>query len=108
MAIETLGVVGAGAMGSGIIEVAAKAGVSVIARDINAEAIEAGQGRVESSLAKAVDRGKLDEDARAAAIGAITWTTDIAEMSPCDIVVEAAPEILELKLSSAFDCRWAL
>lgn len=99
MAIETLGVVGAGAMGSGIIEVAAKAGVSVIARDINVEAIEAGKGRVESSLAKAVDRGKLDEEARAAAVGAITWTTDIAEMAPCDIVVEAAPEILELKLS---------
>lgn len=99
MTIETLGVVGAGAMGSGIIEVAAKAGVSVIARDINAEAIEAGKGRVESSLAKAVDRGKLDEEARAAAVGAITWTTDIAEMAPCDIVVEAAPEILELKLS---------
>ena len=54
MAVETLGVIGTGAMGSGIIEVAAKAGVTVIARDIDAGAIEAGQGRVEGSMNKAV------------------------------------------------------
>ena len=64
MTITTLGVIGTGAMGSGIIEVAAKAGVTVIARDINAAAVEAGQGKVEGSMAKAVERGKLDEAAR--------------------------------------------
>ncbi|MBT5139347.1 MAG: 3-hydroxybutyryl-CoA dehydrogenase [Acidimicrobiaceae bacterium] len=97
MAIETLGVVGAGAMGTGIIEVAAKAGVTVVARDISPEAVEAGQGRVESSMAKAVERGKLDEAARDAAIAKITWTTDLADLAACDLVIEAAPEILELK-----------
>ncbi len=97
MAIETLGVIGTGAMGSGIIEVAAKAGVTVIARDINAGAVEAGQGRVEGSMNKAVDRGKLDEAARDAAIANITWTTDLADLGPCDLVIEAAPENLELK-----------
>ena len=97
MAIEILGVVGAGAMGAGIIEVAAKAGVTVVARDISPEAVEAGQSRVESSMAKAVERGKLDEAARDAAVAKITWTTDLAGLAACDLVIEAAPEILELK-----------
>jgi 3-hydroxybutyryl-CoA dehydrogenase len=98
MAVDTVGVVGAGAMGSGIIELAAKAGVSVVARDINAEAIEAGKARVDGSLSKAVERGKLDEAASSAALANITWTTDIADMGGCQLVIEAAPEILELKL----------
>ena len=97
MAIETLGVVGAGAMGAGIVEVAAKAGVTVVARDISPEAVEAGQRRVEGSMAKAVERGKLDEAARDAAIANITWTTALADLAQCDLVIEAAPEILELK-----------
>ena len=97
MTITTLGVIGTGAMGSGIIEVAAKAGVTVIARDINAAAVEAGQGKVEGSMAKAVERGKLDEAARDAAVANITWTTDLADLAPCDLVIEAAPENLELK-----------
>jgi 3-hydroxybutyryl-CoA dehydrogenase len=99
MTIDTLGIVGAGAMGSGIIEVAAKAGVSVVARDISPDAVEAGKARVEGSLAKAVERGKLDASAREAAVASITWTTDIADLHGCQMVIEAAPEILELKLS---------
>ncbi len=97
MAIQTLGVVGTGAMGSGIIEIAAKAGVSVVARDISPEAIEAGKGRVEGSMAKAVERGKLDEAARGAAAANVTWTTELADLATCDLVIEAAPENLELK-----------
>lgn len=99
MSIDTLGIVGAGAMGSGIIEVAAKSGVSVVARDINVEAVEAGRARVEGSMNKAVDRGKLDAATRDAALASITWTTDIADMHSCQMVIEAAPEILELKLA---------
>ncbi len=98
MAIETIGVVGAGAMGSGIIEVAAKAGVDVVAREISPEAVEAGQGRVEGSMNKAVERGKLEEAARDAAVASITWTLELADMSGCQLVVEAAPEILDLKI----------
>ena len=98
MTIETIGVIGTGAMGSGIIEVAAKAGVAVVAHDINAAAIEAGKTRVEGSLDKAVARGKLDESARDSATARITWTTDLADMNRCRLAVEAAPEILDLKL----------
>ena len=98
MAIEPIGIIGTGAMGSGIIEVAAKAGVAVVAHDINVAAIEAGKTRVEGSLDKAVTRGKLDESARDQAAAQITWTTDLADMNVCQLAVEAAPEILELKL----------
>ena len=101
MTITTLGVIGTGAMGSGIIEVAAKAGVTVIARDINAAAVEAGQGKVEGSMAKAVERGKLDEAARDAAVANITWTTDLADLAPCDLVIEAAPENLSSRRRSS-------
>ncbi|MDW3219978.1 MAG: 3-hydroxybutyryl-CoA dehydrogenase [Acidimicrobiales bacterium] len=97
--IDTVGVVGTGAMGSGIIEVLAKSGVSVVARDIDAAAVEAGQARVQGSLDKAVERGKLDAAARDEAAGAITWTMQLADLAPCDLIIEAAPEIRELKLS---------
>ena len=97
--IDTVGVVGAGAMGSGIIEVLATSGVSVVARDIDAAAVEAGQARVQGSLDKAVERGKRDEADRDAAVASITWTTELADLAPCDLVIEAAPEIRELKLS---------
>ncbi|MEM7140714.1 MAG: 3-hydroxybutyryl-CoA dehydrogenase [Actinomycetota bacterium] len=95
----TVGVVGAGAMGSGIIEVVAKSGVSVVARDIDAAAVESGRSRVEGSLGKAVDRGKLTAGDRDAAVGAISWTTELADLAGCDLVIEAAPEIKALKLS---------
>ncbi len=98
MTIETIGVIGTGAMGSGIIEVTAKAGVAVVAYDINPTAIEAGKARVEGSLDKAVARGKLDESARDRVGTQVTWTTDLADMHGCQLAVEAAPEILELKL----------
>ncbi len=98
MNIDTIGLVGTGAMGSGIIEVAAKAGVAVVAYDINAAAVEAGRARVEGSLDKAVVRGKLDDAARSQAAAEITWTTDLADMGGCQLAIEAAPEILDLKL----------
>ncbi|MCY3849717.1 MAG: 3-hydroxybutyryl-CoA dehydrogenase [Acidimicrobiaceae bacterium] len=98
MTIDTIGLVGTGAMGSGIIEVAAKAGVAVVAYDVDATAVEAGKSRVEGSLDKAVARGKLDEAARDQAAAKITWTTDLADMGGCQLAIEAAPEKLELKL----------
>lgn len=108
MAIDTLGIVGAGAMGSGIIEVAARAGVSVVARDIDAGAVEAGRARVEGSMGKAVERGKLEPTVRDAALAAITWTTDLGDLAGCQMVIEAAPEILELKSAIFRDLDEAL
>lgn len=98
MAIQTVGVVGAGAMGSGIIEVVARNGLKVVAREISPEAVEAGKAKVEGSLEKAVSRGKLDDADRSATLANITWTTDLAEFAPCDLVVEAVIENLDLKV----------
>lgn len=97
MAIERVGVVGAGAMGSGIVEVVATSGVDVVVRDISPEAVEAGRGRVAASLGKAVDRGKLDAGDRDATVARIAWTSELADLAGCDLVIEAAVENLELK-----------
>ena len=97
MAVEPLGVVGAGTMGSGIIELAAKAGVPVVAREISPEAVEAARARVDASMGKAVARGKLDEADKEAALAAITWTVALEDLAGCDFVIESAPENLELK-----------
>lgn len=98
MSIATVGVVGAGAMGSGIIEVVARNGLAVVAREISPEAVEAGQARVETSMDRAVAKGKLDESVRESALANISWTTDLAELAPCDLVIEAVIEKLELKV----------
>jgi len=98
MAIEIVGVVGAGAMGSGIIEVAARNGLEVVAREISPEAVEAGKSKVEASLEKAVSRGKLDETDRVATLANIAWTTEFDELAPCDLVIEAVVENFDLKV----------
>ena len=98
MEIRTVGVIGAGTMGSGIVEVAARSGLQVVAREMSPELVEAGRARVERSMDRAVSRGRLDEATRDAASGAIAWTTDLDELSVCDLVLEAVPESLPLKL----------
>ena len=98
MEIGTVGVIGVGTMGSGIVEVAARNGLQVVAREATPELVEAGRGRVEKSMDRGVARGKLDEAARDAASAAVTWTTDLDDLAGCDLVLEAVPENLPLKL----------
>lgn len=98
MAIELVGVIGAGTMGSGIIEVVTRNGLETIACEASPESVEAGQARVAGSMNRAVGRGKLDSDVRDAALAATTWTTDIDDLAGCDIAIEAVNEQLELKL----------
>ena len=98
MEIGTIGVVGIGTMGSGIVEVAARNGLRVVAQEASPEIVEAGRARVEGSMERGVARGKLDAETRDAASAAITWTTDLDDMAGCDLVLEAVPEILALKL----------
>jgi 3-hydroxybutyryl-CoA dehydrogenase len=95
--IERVGVVGGGQMGSGIAEVAAKAGCSVIVHEANATAAEAAQVRIEKSLGRAVEKGKLTEGDRDAALGRIHFTTNLDEMSDRQIVIEAVTENEQLK-----------
>jgi 3-hydroxybutyryl-CoA dehydrogenase len=95
--IERVGVIGGGLMGSGIAEVCARAGSEVIVHEINVEMAEAALGRIEDSLARAVDRGKLETAERDQALGRITVSTDLDRHSDRQLVVEAATENEELK-----------
>jgi 3-hydroxybutyryl-CoA dehydrogenase len=96
--IERVGVVGAGLMGAGIAEVAAKAGVDVTVCDINDAAVSAGRSRIEASLKKAVRAGKLEDDAAMAALARVRFVTDIGELADRQLVVEAVREFEDEKL----------
>lgn len=97
-AISRVGVVGCGLMGSGIAEVCARAGVDVVVREVDDEAVAAGRARIETSLEKARGRGKLSGDEARAALARLRFTTDLGEMADRDLVVEAVPESETLKL----------
>ena len=98
MDIGTIGVIGIGTMGSGIVEVAARNGLRVVAQEASPDLVEAGRSRVEGSMDRGVARGKLDEATREAASAAVTWTTDLGDLAGCDLVLEAVPENLAMKL----------
>lgn len=97
MAIERVGVIGGGLMGSGIAEVCARAGSDVIVHEINAEMADAALERIEGSLARAVDRGKLDAAEGDRVLGNITISTDLDQHTDRQLVIEAATENEELK-----------
>lgn len=105
MTIEKVGVLGCGLMGSGIAEVCAKSGLSTVVREVDEDFLAKGMTRIERSLGKAVDKGKLDESARDSTLANLTGTTDLGDLSDCDLVVEAVIENLEEKcrIFSALD-----
>lgn len=92
MPIERIGVVGGGLMGSGIAEVSARSGSDVIVHEIDAEAAEAALGRIQTSLSKAVERGKIEESVRDEVLRRISITTELGELADRQLVVEAATE----------------
>jgi 3-hydroxybutyryl-CoA dehydrogenase len=95
--IEKVGVVGCGLMGSGIAEVAAKAGFDVVVREVSEEFIEAGRKRIEKSLARAVDKGKLEPKDRNDTLARLDFSIDLAGLAECDLVIEAIVESMEAK-----------
>ncbi|NUP43883.1 MAG: 3-hydroxybutyryl-CoA dehydrogenase [Streptomyces sp.] len=90
--IERVGVVGAGQMGSGIAEVCAKAGLDVRVAETTGEALELGRARLATSLGKAAERGKITAEQRDAALGRLSFTTDLGEFADRDLVIEAVVE----------------
>ncbi|GAA1874833.1 3-hydroxybutyryl-CoA dehydrogenase [Pseudonocardia ailaonensis] len=96
---RTVGVVGLGTMGAGIVEVFARNGLDVIAAEVDTDAVARGRAHLETSTKRAIERGKLTDEQAAELLGRITTTTTLADLAPCDLVVEAVPESLELKAS---------
>lgn len=97
MAIERLGIVGSGIMGSGIAEVAAKAGTTVVLRSRKQETADAMVAALEKSLAKQVSRGKLEQPDADAVQGRVSATADLEALADCDLVVESVVEDLDVK-----------
>jgi len=95
--IETIAVIGAGTMGHGIAQVAAAAGFKVLLNDVDRESLARGVAAIETNLAKGIQRAKLTEDDRDRTLQQIHGTTNLKECAAADLIVEAAPEKLELK-----------
>ena len=95
--IKRVGVLGCGLMGSGIAQVAAAAGYETIVRDISNEVLGRGRAIIEKSLAKLVEKGKLQAADREAVLKRLTFTTAVADLRNVDVVIEAITEDVALK-----------
>lgn len=95
--ITRIGVVGCGLMGSGIAEVGARSGLDVIVREIDESAAESGRARIEGSMRRAVDAGKLGGGDRDAALARLSFTTRLDALADRDLVIEAATENPQIK-----------
>jgi len=97
MNITNIGLVGAGTMGSGISQICALKGYHVTMQDISEPLLEGGLAVISKSLGRLLDREKISSEEKDASIGRISTTTDLAMMSDCDLVIEAATEDMDLK-----------
>ena len=95
--IKTVGIVGSGIMGSGIAEVAAKAGFDVILRSRKQESADAMVAALEKSLGKQVEKGRLEDAERDAVLARVTATERLADLAECDLVIESVVEDLAVK-----------
>ena len=97
MDIENVGVVGCGLMGSGIAQVCAEAGYHVIVREVSDELLKKGLGKIESFLAKGVEKGKVTKERKAEVLGRLEGTTALEKLAGSDLVIEVVVESLEAK-----------
>jgi 3-hydroxybutyryl-CoA dehydrogenase len=97
MEIRKVGVVGLGTMGAGIAQVSVQSGFETVGREVSAELGERGRATVERYLTRGVEKGRLSQDERDAALARLTLTTELSDFADCDLVIEAALEELDLK-----------
>ena len=97
-AVKKVGVVGLGAMGSGIAQVCITAGLEVTGVEVNADALEAGLTRIRRNLGGAVKRGKMDETQKEETLARLGGSTDLAALADCDLIIEVIVENLDAKL----------
>jgi 3-hydroxybutyryl-CoA dehydrogenase len=95
--IRKVGVVGLGTMGAGIAQVSVQAGFETVGREVGDELGERGRATIERYLTRGVEKGRLSQDERDAAVGRLSLTTELADLADCDLVIEAVLEELELK-----------
>jgi 3-hydroxybutyryl-CoA dehydrogenase len=96
--VKKVGVIGCGLMGSGIVEVCARADIEVTFVEANDDLVARGRQRIEKSVGKAVERGKLASEEGQAALDRIAGTTDFETLSDADLVIEAVVENLDAKM----------
>jgi 3-hydroxybutyryl-CoA dehydrogenase len=96
-AVQRVGVVGAGTMGSGIAQVSATRGYEVVMRDVEREFVDGGFDRIDESLDRLVEGDRLDEDTATGVRNRIRGTTDLEDLTDCDLVVEAVVENVDVK-----------
>jgi 3-hydroxybutyryl-CoA dehydrogenase len=94
MEIRTVGVVGLGTMGAGIAQVSAQSGHETIGREISDELNERARATIERYIARAVEKGRMSETDKDAALRRLTLTTELEELADCDLVIEAIVEEL--------------
>jgi 3-hydroxybutyryl-CoA dehydrogenase len=95
--IRTIGVVGLGAMGAGIAQLAVEAGFETVGREVELGRAEAARDRIAHFLTRKVEKGQLGQEARDEAVGRLRLTADVADLAECDVVIEAAFEDLAVK-----------
>src|SRR5215217_6823916 len=98
MDVNKVGVLGAGLMGHGIAQVSAQAGYDVVLREVEQERLDKGIGKIEKQLARAVEKGKMEQADADGVRGRIQGTLDYSDFADCDLVVEAITEDLGKKL----------
>ncbi|MFT4659130.1 MAG: 3-hydroxybutyryl-CoA dehydrogenase [Candidatus Aldehydirespiratoraceae bacterium] len=95
--IKTVGIVGSGIMGAGLVEVAARSGRTVVLRSRTQQGADAAVAKLTKGLERQVEKGRLEADERDAILGRITATSDLAALADCDLVVESIVEDLTIK-----------
>ena len=95
--IGKVGVLGGGLMGSGIAQVSAMAGFDTVVREVSDPVIQKSRAGIEKVLAKGIEKGKVTAEQRDAAISKLSFSTDLAALASCDIIIEAVVEDLEMK-----------
>jgi 3-hydroxybutyryl-CoA dehydrogenase len=98
MEIKKVGVLGCGLMGHGITQICAQAGWDVVVREVDQEKLDAGIGKIEKQLGRAVEKGKMEQGDADAVRGRIQGTLDYSDLADCDLVIEAITEDLDGKL----------
>ncbi len=97
MSIQKIGVVGAGQMGNGIAHVAAACGLDVILHDVGQEFVDRGLATIDKNLQRGVDKGRMSDAEKRVVLGRVSCTTNLDDLSACDLVVEAVVENMDVK-----------